>query len=820
MGININMVEEITFSKEVRDKLLSGINKACKAVSATLGPNGKTVIISDSDKPGQYKVTKDGVSVINSIVLKDPIENIGVQLLREAANRTVNQAGDGPQPLYSKVLTPNGFVKISNLRVDDDICGTNKSIQKVIGIYPKGKLKIYKLKFSNGQTVECSENHIWNVNTSYGSNKNLTTKELLNKGIKQFNKYGQCRYNFYTPNTIVDFSKKEQILDPFLVGLLLGDGSLCKTGSIELSLALDQKYILDKIILPKGIKMLYTEDLVKHYLRVKFSRIENSGPTMHDYIEQIGLLNCKSNDKFIPDNYKYSDYDSRIKLLEGLTETDGHVNKRGLLEYSTISKKLFNDVRELLNSLGKQCLGYLKERKLNSSYSNTSIYKISELQGYKNGIKLIDIIETSHFEEMMCIKVSNPDSLYVTNDYILTHNTTTATVLTTAFINNLKDFNTVDINKAFDEIIPKVIKQLKLNSRKLENEDIKYVASISANNDMEIGNIIQSAYNHTNIVKVEESKNLEDTLELVNGMSLPVSFFSKHFITDKKKGICEFTNNVFVLLLDTKLEKLENFKSQLEQAQVSDCSLLIITEDVHELALRKLESLVLSMDLPVCVIKTPGFSKHRKDLLQDLSKFTGATIITDVNKSYNNSILGKLDSCKITKNNSILVKHADINVNEIIDNLKQQSESDIPQHDIDLLKQRIEYLEGKVSIIKVGGGSELEMKERKDRYDDAVLAVACALEEGIVEGGGVALKVISNCMSFEQKLPEVEWQIYNSLYAPSRIINSGCTMDMFEQNIIDPLKVTRCALENAVSIAKVILSTEAVVLNVNEWNQN
>ena len=488
-------MKEITFSTEARDKLLLGINKACKAVEATLGPNGKTVVIADKDKYGSYKVTKDGVSVINSIVLKDPIENIGVQLLREASNRTLNQAGDG---------------------------------------------------------------------------------------------------------------------------------------------------------------------------------------------------------------------------------------------------------------------------------------------------------------------------------------TSSSCVLATAFINNLKDFNTVDINKAFDEIIPKVIEQLKLNSRKLENEDIKYVASISANNDMEIGNIIQSAYNHTNVVKVEESKNTKDTLDLVNGMSLPVSFFSKHFINDNKKGSCEFKDNVFVLLLDGKLDKLENFQSQLELAQQPNTSLLIITEDVHESALMKLESLVLSHSLPVCVIKTPGFSKHRKDLIQDLSKFTGATIINDVSKRYNNNILGKLESCSITKHNSILVKHEDNCVKDLIDNLSEQSKvKELENHEIELLNQRIEYLNGKVSIIKVGGGSEIEMKERKDRYDDAVLAVACALEEGIVEGGGHAL--VYSIAADKSEYSSIETAIYSSLNAPFlQIWSNGSERnferDMFKENIIDPLKVTRCALENAVSVAKVILSTEAVVLNENKWN--
>ena len=239
--------------------------------------------------------------------------------------------------------------------------------------------------------------------------------------------------------------------------------------------------------------------------------------------------------------------------------------------------------------------------------------------------------------------------------------TTTATVLTTAFVNNLKDFDYKDVNKAFDEIIPKVIKQLKLNSRELKHDDIKHVASISANNDLQIGELIQQAYNHSDIVKIEESSNTEDVLDTLPGMSLPVSYFSKHFITNQSKGTCEFTN-VNTLIIDGKLEKLENFRSVLELTQQPNNSLLIIVEDIHEQALRKLETLVLSQSLPICVIKSPGFSKHRKDLLQDLCNFTGSTLITDLTKSYNTDILGKLQSCKISKNNSILVKDDTINI--------------------------------------------------------------------------------------------------------------------------------------------------------------
>lgn len=396
--------------------------------------------------------------------------------------------------------------------------------------------------------------------------------------------------------------------------------------------------------------------------------------------------------------------------------------------------------------------------------------------------------------------------------------TTTSTVLTTAFVNNLKDFDFKDVNKAFDEIIPQIIKQLKLNSRELKHEDIKHIASISANNDLQIGKLIQQAYDHSNVVKIEESSNIEDILDTLPGMSLPVSYFSKHFITNPSKGTCELTN-INTLIIDGKLEKLENFRPILELTQQPNNSLLIIVEDIHEQALRKLETFVLSQSLPICVIKAPGFSKHRKDLLEDLCVFTNSTLVKDLTKFYDVNIVGKLKSCKISKNNSILVKNDDIDVSSKIKELNEwYKDTDLTSYDKELINQRIEYLKGKISIIKVGGKTENEMKERYDRYDDAVGAVACALEEGIVEGGGMALRNISNLKSFKDILPEVEWQIYNSLYQPSNIIFNGeYKYNMFEQNIIDPLKVTRSALENAVSVAKVILSTEAIVLNESEW---
>ena len=398
--------------------------------------------------------------------------------------------------------------------------------------------------------------------------------------------------------------------------------------------------------------------------------------------------------------------------------------------------------------------------------------------------------------------------------------TTTATVLAQAFINNLKDFEPNEITEAFDKIIPEVLKQLKINSRTLKKSDIKYVASISANNDMEIGNIIQDAYNFSNIVKIEKSNNSKDEIILVDGTQINTSYFSKHFINNLSKQECNL-EELKVLIIDGKLDSLLPFEFIFKSCAENNIPLLIITEHVSEKCLRLLETNVISGNLKCCVIKSPGFGQHRKDLLRDLSDLTGATIVNNFNNKYNINILGILESVKVSKNNSILVKHESINIDDLLLSLKELIDSKtIEDNDLDLLKQRYEILSGKISLIKVGGKTENEMKERYDRYDDAVKAVACALEEGIVEGAGVALQ---KCVfNLSEKSNEITIKILQSLLSPKqKIVENGSKVyieNLFNLNIIDPLKVTRCALENAVSVAKVILTTNCVVLNEYQWN--
>lgn len=487
--------------------------------------------------------------------------------------------------------------------------------------------------------------------------------------------------------------------------------------------------------------------------------------------------------------------------------------------------KLLNGINKLAKAVGST-LGPMGKTVIIPDKDNPGSYKVTkDGVSVANSIRFKDPVEDIGAE---LIKQAAQKTVDEAGD-----GTTTSTVLAATFVNNLKDFNSKDINKAFDEIIPKVIDELRKNSRQLKHEDIKYVATISANNDLEIGDIIQQAYDFSNIIKVEES-GIKDSLECIEGMSIPVSYFSKRFITNEKKAEVDM-NKPYVIILDGKLEKLDCFKQPIEKIAEENSELLIITEHVHEAVLRNIESNISRGSLKCCIIKSPGFSKHRKDLLEDLSKFTGAAIITDLSQKYSSNILGRLESATISKDKSILVKDENINIDEFVNSLKEYTIIVTDKYEKELLEQRIANLTGKVSIIKVGGRSEIEVKERKDRYDDAVLAVACALEEGIVEGAGIALSKTLNSFSrfimFGDSIDEIsvfnlediEGNIALSLLQPlSKIKENGAIINnenLFKENIIDPLKVTRCALENAVSVAKTILSTEAIVLSHLEWNK-
>ena len=819
----------IVKGKEAQEKLLEGINETVDVVKTTLGSKGKTVLIQDKYGLG-FNVTKDGVTVAEATTFDEDYLNIGSEFVKHAAKKTVDEAGDGPQPLYSKVLTPNGWVEMGTLKVGDIICGTNGSFQKVLEIHDKGNREIYKLKFSNGQEVECCENHYWNISRPNGVIETLTLKEIIGRGIKTLKNNGYYNYNTYIPTTLVDFNvKNDFIIDPLLVGLLIGDGSLCKSGSVELSLAIGQEWIMNDVILPEGIIYNIKIDNIKNYVRIKFKRKNKFGKTMHDYVEEIGLLDIKSKDKYIPKEYLYSNLSNRLRLLKGLTITDGHINKRGLLEYSTVSRKLSDDVTELLRGLGKQV--YVKEyiRKKDSSYSNNSksIFRIYELKGYKNGIKLVDVVKTGEITPMMCIKVSNPDHLYITNDYVLTHNTTTTSILTQSMCNNV--FKEIELGKNQNKLINDlkedlntVVNYIKDNSKKIENtEDIKNIAIISSNNDTEISNIIKDIYDKTNfdvVIDVVETDDTVTSYEIVKGFTIhDTGYSSRQFINNFDKGRVEYSNpRVYInngKIKSITPELFELLGMQQDKNSENFRPLVLIVEDIEEMALREIVSAYGAGALSdLVVVQSNLIFNDRKNSFLDASIFLGNDY--SENKFSNE---GECEKIVIEKDRVTFINGKGSNIEKHIEKLKEEYK----ENNKVSLKNRIFALESNAAIIKVGGKLITEISEKKDRVDDAVSAVKSAIEEGYLPGGSSTLLFAKKDLSLKTDIMSESLlscykqlminaglepffylkDIYNEGFGFGFNLNNELVSNMYEDGIYDSTKVLRVSLENAVHTA-------------------
>lgn len=364
-----------------------------------------------------------------------------------------------------------------------------------------------------------------------------------------------------------------------------------------------------------------------------------------------------------------------------------------------------------------------------------------------------------------------------------------------------------DLDNLEEEIVFKLIK----SSKKLEKLNIIDVATISANNDKKIGELIQRAYNHSDIVKVEEGNTSEDVLITISGMELKTGYIDNAFVNKGREQTITY-DEPYVMLIDGKLLKLEDIAKIL--FQVKEAPLVIVADYFSEEIVSILKDNYNRGALKVALVKAPGFAGHRKNLMEDLAIYTQATILKPSTKYTDIQVLGKLKSVNIGKEKSIFSNTGEYSEERLLD-LKSTYKSLDGDGEKHLMKERIENLMGKIAIIKVGGNSEVEMKERKDRIDDAVLSVQCALEEGIVEGGGVAL--VKAVRSIEEKVYPFDICLispYKKIFGTELLDK---TTDMFELNILDPLKVTRCALQNAISVAKTILSTEAIVLDERLW---
>ena len=439
--------------------------------------------------------------------------------------------------------------------------------------------------------------------------------------------------------------------------------------------------------------------------------------------------------------------------------------------------------------------------------------------------------------------------------------TTTATVLAQAIVKEgLKNVaagaNPMDLKRGIDKAVAAIVADLEKQSQQVGNssEKIKQVAAISANNDDVIGDLIAKAFSKVGkegVITVEEAKGMDTYVDVVEGMQFDRGYLSPYFVTDADKMVADL-ENPYILLFDKKISNLQEILPILEPVAQSGRPLLIIAEDVDGQALATLVVNKLRGGLKIAAVKAPGFGDRRKAMLEDIAILTGGTVIYEERGfSLENAtldLLGTAETVTVDKDNTTIVNGSGNaeNIKARVNQIKAQIETTTSDYDKEKLQERLAKLAGGVAVLYVGAASEVEMKEKKDRVDDALHATRAAVEEGIVAGGGVALvrakKVLENLTT--ANLDETTGvQIVNkAIEAPLRTIveNAGgegsvvinkvlegkknfgydakadAYVDMLEAGIIDPKKVTRIALENAASVAGMILTTECALIDIKE----
>lgn len=439
--------------------------------------------------------------------------------------------------------------------------------------------------------------------------------------------------------------------------------------------------------------------------------------------------------------------------------------------------------------------------------------------------------------------------------------TTTATVLAEAiYSEGLRNIaagaNPIDLKRGMDKALKTVVHELEKARKKVEtNTEIAQVATISANNDAEIGAIIAQAVEKVGrdgTITVEEGKGFETELDVVKGMKFDRGYLSSYFMTNAESQECVL-EDAYVLIYDKKISTIKEIIPLLQAVVETGKPLLIIAEDVEGEALATLVVNRLRAGLKISAVKAPGFGDRRKAMLEDIAIVTGAEVISEERgmKLENATIenLGRVKKAVMTKDDTTLVEGAGSKgaIQERAALIKHQIEESTSDYDKEKLQERLAKLVGGVAVIRVGAATEIEMKEKKDRVDDAQKATIAAIEEGILAGGGTALvaclpavaKLVQTLEGDERTGARV---LQRSLSAPLRQIAenagqegsiilqqieqkggkigynalSGEYVDMIKAGILDPMKVVRCALENAVSVASMLLTTEAIVADIPE----
>lgn len=447
-----------------------------------------------------------------------------------------------------------------------------------------------------------------------------------------------------------------------------------------------------------------------------------------------------------------------------------------------------------------------------------------------------------------------------TND-VAGDGTTTATVLAQAIVREgLKNVaagaNPMDLKRGIDKAVNVVVKNLQKQSQEVggSSEKIKQVASISANNDETIGALISEAFEKVGkegVITVEEAKGTDTYVDVVEGMQFDRGYQSPYFVTNADKMITEL-DNPYILLYDKKISNMKDLLPVLEPIAQSGRPLLIISEEVEGEALATLVVNKLRGSLKIAAVKAPGFGDRRKAMLEDIAILTGGAVISEERgytlENATLDMLGMAEKIQIDKDNTTIVNGAgdQEQIKARVNQIKSQIDTTTSEYDKEKLQERLAKLAGGVAVLYVGAASEVEMKEKKDRIDDALHATRAAVEEGIVAGGGVAfVRALSDLADMKGENPDETTGVHiikRAIEEPLRqiVINAGgegsvvvakvkegkdgfgynaktdVYEDMMNAGIIDPTKVARVALENAASVSGMLITTEAVVTEIKK----
>ncbi len=441
--------------------------------------------------------------------------------------------------------------------------------------------------------------------------------------------------------------------------------------------------------------------------------------------------------------------------------------------------------------------------------------------------------------------------------------TTTATVLAQAIVNvGLKNVtagaNPMDLKRGIDKAVAKVVEGIRAQAQEVGDDftKIESVARISANNDEEIGQLIAEAMRKVKkdgVITVEEAKGTDTTVEVVEGMQFDRGYISPYFVTNTEKMECEM-ENPYILIYDKKISTLKDMLPILEASAQSGRPLLIIAEDVDSEALATLVVNRLRGSLKICAVKAPGFGERRKEMLEDIAVLTGGIVISEEKgmrlDGATVEMLGRAEKITVNKDNTVIVNGlgSKESIEVRVAQIKAQIETTTSDYDREKLQERLAKLTGGVAVLYIGAASEVEMKEKKDRVDDALSATRAAIAEGIVPGGGVAyIRCIESLEGMkganDDETTGIEI-VRRAIEAPMRQIMANAGLEgavilqkiregkgdfgfnartgnyenFFEAGVIDPAKVTRVAIENAASIAGMFLTTECVIADKKEEN--